>query len=434
MAIGNRPVSATFLIGAIEGATFSFAAGCIVQFWALFVQYGCTQYGMPGGGVAMTMYTQVLLMFMETVASFIGASLVEKLRRRKMFVAAAGLMTHGAWFVFGFVVLRSPAGWLLPLAFILLLWRGFFDGMLIAPRFDLAARVVPPANRARFFSVRLFVSSGAVVLGAAAARVIFGMTDVPRLQFAMIFWAGGAVAAIGDIARMRYRESATEVRLERLKTTFRQDLSAMRRLLGGNRSFRLLCLISGLSALTMTVYPHIVPLLAANRLGLSSPDYAALTLVLQISTVISCWYLPKLVARFGWKHTYAVFLAQMVLAISGTGVAALAQPLAGPGAAIGMLAASFVVMGASGAWSYAEANVLYEMSGEEKRPSFLVLLRAVSNSMGIAAALLIAQFGTSQQAANTPYAPMFFAIAAAEAAACLILIFGVHTRAETASR
>jgi len=418
------------VVGAIESALFNFALGCVVQFWALFVQYACTVRGLAARGLTMTMYTLVLLVVMETGASFIGASIVERLSRRKAYVAFMGLCTHGAWFVFGLVLLGAPEVWFLPLAFLLLLWRGFFDGMLIGPWFDLAARVVPPGDRARFFSLRLLSSSLGVVAGAAAARSVFAWASAPRGQFALIFLMGGAAASLGDLARLAYREGHTEVSETRRRMSFAHDLREMVRLFASSSGLRRLCLVSGATALAAVLYPPLASLFATNRLGLSRGDYATLTLVLQASTIISCHYLPRLVGRFGWRRTHAFFVGQMAVSIAVTGAAARAFPGAGVALATGLLATAFVLTGASSAWASSEANVLYELASDEKRPSALVVLRTVSNAVTVAGALFIAYVGAPERVGLAPYTGLFAGMAAAVAGACLLVAFGLRTRNE----
>jgi MFS family permease len=378
----------------------------------------------------MTMYTLVVLMAAETIASYLGASIVERLERRKTFVTVAGLATHGAWFVFGFAILLAPVSWFLPLAFALLLWRGFFDGMLIAPWFDLAARVLEPDERARFFSVRLFTSSGALLAGAAVARAVFGWVEASRMQFAWIFWIGGAMAVMSDFSRLAYREKATEVLQERRDRSFGRDLADMWRMLASRKSFRRLCLIGAAGGLTFNLYPQLVSLFATNRVGMSRAGYATLTVVLQASTVIACIYLPRLVKAYGWRNTYGISLVQMGIAIGGNGVIACTLGAMEGQRAAGMLAATFVVLGASRAWIFAEANVLYEMVPEDKRPSGLVLLRSVSNVVGIVIAIVLANFSVTERAESVPYPAMFFAIAGVMAGAALLLFFGVRTKGE----
>ncbi len=379
------------------------------------------------------MYTLVALMAMETIASYIGASIVERLERRKVFITIAGLCTHGAWFVFGFAILLAPVTWFLPLAFVLLLWRGFFDGMLIAPWFDLAARVLEPDERAQYFSVRLFTSSGALLVGAAVARAVFGWSEVPRMQFAWIFWLGGAMAVISDLSRLAYREKASEVLQERRDRTFGRDLKDMWRMLVTLKSFRRLCLIGAAGGLTFNLYPQLVSLFATNQIGLSRAGYATLTVVLQASGIIACIYLPRLVKKYGWRNTYGIFLVQMAIAIGVNGFTACALGAITGGRAAGLVAASFVVLGASRAWMFAEANVLYEVVPDDKRPSGLVLLRSVSNVVGIAIAIVLAGFSVTERAESVPYATMFFAIAGVMAGASLLLFFGVRAPCQPAS-
>jgi hypothetical protein len=76
---------------------------------------------------------------------------------------------------------------------------------------------------------------------------------------------------------------------------------------------------------------------------------------------------------------------------------------------------------------FAEANVVFEVVPEEKRPSGLVILRSVSNVVGITIAIVLANFSVTEKAESVPYAPMFFAITGIMAGAALLLFFGVKT-------
>jgi Na+/melibiose symporter-like transporter len=300
--------------------------------------------------------------------------------------------------------------------------------MLVAPWFDLAARVLEPEERATYFSVRLFTSSGALLVGAAVARAIFRWDAPVRMHFAWIFWLGGAMAVMSDLARLAYREKTSEVGQERRSRSFARDLGDMWRMLASMKSFRLLCLIGAAGGLTFNLYPQLVPLFATNRVGLSSAQYATLTVVLQASTIIACIYLPRLVKAYGWRNTYGISLVQMAVAIGANGVIACTLGAMTGQRAAGLIAASFVVLGASRAWMYAEANVLYEVVPEDKRPSGLVLLRSVSNVIGIAIAVVLAPLSVTEKAESVPYPAMFFAIAGIMAGAALLLFFGVKTK------
>jgi hypothetical protein len=105
------------------------------------------------------------------------------------------------------------------------------------------------------------------------------------------------------------------------------------------------------------------------------------------------------------------------------GVAATAA--SGATAATGLLTASFLLMGTSSPWGAAEANVLYELTPDAKRPSALAVMRTFSNGVGILCALAIAGWHLGEPSSGIGFAPMFLAIAAALACASLLLRYGI---------
>lgn len=417
-------------VSALEAGGFRFAVGCLVQFWAGYVKWTGEGAGLGDWADALVLGTLVALMLSETAAGFLGAALVERLERRKRFVAATGLATHGAWLAFAAAILTAPRAWLPLATFALVLWRGFFDGMSIAPWFDLAARVVPPADRARFFSVRLFAGATALPLGGMAAGAFFRVFEgQPRVCWALIFAAAGLAACAGDLVRLAYPEPAIPVDAERRRRALRSDLADFARLVLRDRRFLRLCVVTAAASMTESLYPYVLNLFALQRVGLTTKGYQGVVLLLQMSPLLACFLLPAYVRRLGWRRTYALLLAQFGAAFALMTAVALAFPGA-PTASGAMVAAAMILAGLSGGWAFADANVLYAIVPDGKRPSFLVAGRAVANLTAVAVMLVLAALAGRE----LPYAAIFAGLTGAVALAAIFLLLGLRGAAEAADR
>ena len=413
-------------IGAIESGSFKFAVGGLVHFWALFTKWTCEAGDFAGITARFTMYTLIALTAAETVGGLVGASRVEKLARRKRFVTSAGLMTHGAWVAFGLSIPFVPRAWLMPMTLALVGWRGFFDGLLIGPWLDLAARVVPPEERARFFSVRLFAGAIGLPLGGLVANFYFRLFEgSPATYWSLLFVTAGLLAGASDLARLAYPEPETPVSGERRARRLHHDLVDYFRVVLRDGRFLRLCVVTAVAGLAVTFAPFVLPLFGYQRLGMSESEYGAIVLLLQLSPIAAFVLLPRFVRRLGWRGTYALLLLHFAVAY-GLMVAAAGADTAARWVPLAIMSIAFVLMGLGSGWGFADANTLYGIASSEKRPSYIVVSRTISNGIAMGVMCLAAGLGKR----GLPYGAIFMALAAAFLFASLFLVFALRTREE----
>lgn len=402
-----------------ESASFSFAIGCLVHFWANYTAWAADRAEQGARAGALLLATLIVLIAAETAASFLGAALVERLSRRKRFVVLAGLASHGAWLVFGLGMFIVPPQWCLALTFALVAWRGAFDGLLISPWFDLAARVVPAEERARFFSVRLFAGAAALPLGSLCSGALFRTFDgSPQIYWALAFVLAGLVSSLGDFARIAYVEPAAPVDEEARRRRLPEHLLDNFRLVLRDARFRWLCLVTAAASLTETLFPQVLGLFGKLRLGLSDKDYQLVALPMQMSPLLACFLLPRFVAWLGWRGTYALLLGHFAAAFAMFAAAACILPGL-PGLVGGLCGAALVLAGLARGWSFADANVLYGIASPERRPSYLVMSRAVANAVAVVVMLALA----APHGRELPYTQILAGLATAMIAAAAVLVF-----------
>ena len=95
---------------------------------------------------------------------------------------------------------------------------------------------------------------------------------------------------------------------------------------------------------------------------------------------------------------------------------------------MGIMYLGFILMGLGRGWMFADANVLYAIASEAKRPSYIVVGRTISNGVAVGVMLLAAALGSRA----LPYGALFAGLAAAFLFASLFVVFAVRTREEEA--
>jgi hypothetical protein len=200
------------------------------------------------------------------------------------------------------------------------------------------------------------------------------------------------------------------------------DLAEYWRVVLRDRRFLRLCAAGALAGLTVSFAPFLVGLFGEHRLGLSEGEYSHLALLSQLSPAVMLVALPWLVSALGWRRTYAALVAQFAAAFGLLTAAALLFPAAGGTAAL-LVPAAFVMLGLGKAWNSAEANVLYAIASEEKRPSYLVVSRTIANVIAVAVLLVVAGLG---RAGALPYAAVFAVMAGAMLATCGWILWGLR--------
>ncbi len=237
--------------------------------------------------------------------------------------------------------------------------------------------------------------------------------------------AAGLAAGFADLVRLGYPEPETPISEERKRQKLKAHLADYFRVVLRDALFLRLLLVSVVANLIIIYVPFLLGLFAKRELELSDSAYGSVVLLWQTSPILGCLLLPRLVRWLGWRRTYPALLAHFVVALGLMAATSLVPPTTGTATAV-LMPAAFILMGLGSGWVIAETNVLYAIASEVKRPSYLVVSRAVSNTFGLTLFIGTALLGSG----GLPYGAVFTGLTAAFLATVLFALFAVRTRQE----
>ncbi|MCC7355415.1 MAG: MFS transporter [Anaerolineae bacterium] len=307
------------------------------------------------------------------------ARLVERLPRKKPFVAYTSLMSERLGIIIMALVvwLAGGLGASLTLALFLLglTWHAVGTGILTTAWQEMIAKIIPVRARGRFFGLAFFGGAALGLLAAASATIILARYPFPT-NFAICFTFTAVGAIISWFFLMATREPPRHD--PRPPTSARQYWRNLLVLVQEDKNYRRY-LLSRIGWAFGSMGSGFIAVYAARRFGL--PDQAAgtFTTILVASQMVANLALGELADRRGHKVTLELsvlaILAAMLLAFIG------ATPL--------WFYVSFAFLGIGLAGnSLSSLAITMEFSTPESRPTYIGLANTTAGAAATIAPLV----------------------------------------------
>jgi len=305
-------------------------------------------------------------------------SQVERLERKLPTVIWLGLFERLAFLALAAAALwapKMPHTIAVSIVMLIIAWRGISSGLVALAWQELIATVIPVFRRGAFFGISTFIGQGLGMAASVVAAVLLVRVPYPQ-NFAAIFFISFIFVMVSFVFLILNREP----QIERPESKKPEPLSLrrIRAVLDSNSNFRQYLITRSLYYTGMMPFSFMA-VYGIERFGFDDAYVGVFNGIFIAGAIISNLVSGYISDRFGNKPVLILdaccWIAALVLTLAFRNVI--------------LFYVVFFLMGiANAARTLGDFNLAMEFGGEDQRPLYIGLFRAMTGTVGLLAPMI----------------------------------------------
>lgn len=343
--------------------------------------------------------------------SLFAAPRVERLDRKLPFILRTAVWQRVPWAIVALatpLLATSHAGWLVTGVLLATIVATIAGGLVIPAFFDIVAATVPVERRGTLFALRSVLSYLFGIGGGLVVRLILERVAFPA-NYSLLYGIATAVLMLGLLVMSFVREPRRRHPVPQIATGPRASVERIRRVLGGNRNFRVYIVARGLLVLAFAT-TSFFPVYLVEEFGLPDSVSGLFAVITAATFVVVNPIFGRLGNRVGYKPVFVVSYVSLGLA-AAVGLFAVTAPWAYVLIAFTATSQSVNLL----AW-----NMTVEFAPEGQVPSYIGVsgfFIGLVAPLGILTGVIVDVFG---------FAGLFVMTAITAACGLLVMLLGVE--------
>ncbi|MFW5738428.1 MAG: MFS transporter [Spirochaetota bacterium] len=343
--------------------------------------------------------------------SLFAAPRIERLDRKLPFVLRTAVWQRIPWAIVALatpLLATSHAGWLVTVVLLATIVATIAGGLVIPAFFDIVAATVPVERRGTLFALRSVLSYLFGIGGGLVVRLILERVAYPA-NYSLLYGIATGVLMLGLLVMSFVREPRRRDPVPQIATGLRASVERIRRVLGGNRNFRVYIVARGLLVLAFAT-TSFFPVYLVEEFGLPDSVSGLFAVITAATFVVVNPIFGRLGNRVGYKPVFVVSYVSLGLA-AAVGLFAVTAPWAYVLIAFTATSQSVNLL----AW-----NMTVEFAPEGQVPSYIGVsgfFIGLVAPLGILTGVIVDVFG---------FAGLFVMTAVTAACGLLVMLFGVE--------
>ncbi|MFW6292539.1 MAG: MFS transporter, partial [Spirochaetota bacterium] len=343
--------------------------------------------------------------------SLFAAPRIERLDRKLPFVLRTAVWQRIPWAIVALatpLLATSHAGWLVTVVLLATIVATIAGGLVIPAFFDIVAATVPVERRGTLFALRSVLSYLFGIGGGLVVRLILERVAYPA-NYSLLYGIATGVLMLGLLVMSFVREPRRRDPVPQIATGLWASVERIRRVLGGNRNFRVYIVARGLLVLAFAT-TSFFPVYLVEEFGLPDSVSGLFAVITAATFVVVNPIFGRLGNRVGYKPVFVVSYVSLGLA-AAVGLFAVTAPWAYVLIAFTATSQSVNLL----AW-----NMTVEFAPEGQVPSYIGVsgfFIGLVAPLGILTGVIVDVFG---------FAGLFVMTAVTAACGLLVMLFGVE--------
>lgn len=343
--------------------------------------------------------------------SLFAAPRIERLERKLPFLLRRAVWQRVPWAIVAVatpLLAQSHAGWLVVVVLLATVAATVAGGLVIPAFFDIVAATVPEERRGTLFALRSVLSYLFGIGGGFLVRLVLARVAFPA-NYSVLYGIATGVLMVGLLVMSFVREPRRRTPPPAVSTGARASLDRIRRVLGGNRNFRVYIVARGLLVLAFAT-TSFFPVYLVEEFGLPDSVSGVFAVITAATFVVVNPVFGRLGNRVGYKPVFLVSYVSLGLA-SAVGLAGVPAPAAYVLIALTATSQSVNLL----AW-----NMTVEFAPEGQVPSYIGVsgfFIGLVAPLGIVTGVIVDVFG---------FGGLFAMTAATAACGLLVMLVGVE--------
>ena len=343
--------------------------------------------------------------------SLFAAPRVERLDRKLPFILRTAVWQRVPWAIVALatpLLATSHAGWLVTVVLLATIVATIAGGLVIPAFFDIVAATVPVERRGTLFALRSVLSYLFGIGGGLVVRLILERVAFPA-NYSLLYGIATGVLMLGLLVMSFVREPRRRHPVPQIATGARASVERIRRVLGGNRNFRVYIVARGLLVLAFAT-TSFFPVYLVEEFGLPDSVSGLFAVITAATFVVVNPIFGRLGNRVGYKPVFVVSYVSLGLA-AAVGLFAVTAPWAYVLIAFTATSQSVNLL----AW-----NMTVEFAPEGQVPSYIGVsgfFIGLVAPLGIFTGVIVDVFG---------FAGLFVMTAITAACGLLVMLLGVE--------
>ncbi len=343
--------------------------------------------------------------------SLFAAPRVERLDRKLPFILRTAVWQRVPWAIVALatpLLATSHAGWLVTVVLLATIVATIAGGLVIPAFFDIVAATVPVERRGTLFALRSVLSYLFGIGGGLVVRLILERVAFPA-NYSLLYGIATGVLMLGLLVMSFVREPRRRHPVPQIATGARASVERIRRVLGGNRNFRVYIVARGLLVLAFAT-TSFFPVYLVEEFGLPDSVSGLFAVITAATFVVVNPIFGRLGNRVGYKPVFVVSYVSLGLA-AAVGLFAVTAPWAYVLIAFTATSQSVNLL----AW-----NMTVEFAPEGQVPSYIGVsgfFIGLVAPLGILTGVIVDVFG---------FAGLFVMTAITAACGLLVMLLGVE--------
>lgn len=260
--------------------------------------------------------------------SLFAAPRVERLDRKLPFILRTAVWQRVPWAIVALatpLLATSHAGWLVTVVLLATIVATIAGGLVIPAFFDIVAATVPVERRGTLFALRSVLSYLFGIGGGLVVRLILERVAFPA-NYSLLYGIATGVLMLGLLVMSFVREPRRRHPVPQIATGARASVERIRRVLGGNRNFRVYIVARGLLVLAFAT-TSFFPVYLVEEFGLPDSVSGLFAVITAATFVVVNPIFGRLGNRVGYKPVFVVSYVSLGLA-AAVGLFAVTAPWA----------------------------------------------------------------------------------------------------------